>query len=318
MLASPVLMLAVSGPTGQAAVMSPRASILHLQMPQLIAQLQWPAAPLGLPQIQRPTRRAPPRAPVPHLQMQQLIAQPQQWPVAPLELPHMQRPIRREPPRIQPAAQARQAEQQLFRHRFLIGNDMVIRLPLDGVRLLRQLVKERDSAGVLQTQVEAFRPRRKLRLSADASRMLMLPNAGGSSQQSEVLSLEVLARSFGAQLEMTEMELRYSQPSKITDFAVTIFGEHAIGVSVTRAINWPQLDLTADDAYKLLYKKLDAILVSSGNVLNYQWRKQLLHVWARSFRDAQLLEEQYERIPVEVRGNSVVVITLCNGMDWIW
>eukprot|EP00967_Tisochrysis_lutea_P132223 scaffold230633_cov40-Tisochrysis_lutea.AAC.2 len=195
---------------------------------------------------------------------------------------------------------------------------MLIRLPLDGVRNLRHLVKQHDRPGILHTHVEAFRPRHKLRWSADAQRMMGVPNAGGSSQQSEVLSLEVLARSFGARLEMTEMELRYTHQSKITDFAVTIFGEHAIGVSVTRAINWPLLDLTSDDAYRLLHKKLKAIQISNQNVLNYKWRKQVLHVWARSYRDAQLLEEQYQRIPLSVRGNSIVIITLCNGMDWIW
>jgi len=49
-----------------------------------------------------------------------------------------------------------------------------------------------------------------------------------------------------------------------------------------------------------------------------EWRKQILNVYARSYRDAQLLEEQYSLIPADVRGNSVVVITLCQGMPWIW
>jgi hypothetical protein len=224
----------------------------------------------------------------------------------------------REAPRVQPAARARKVQQQLFRHRFLVCTDMVIRLPLDGVRRLRLLLRTREASGLIHTQVEAFRPRHTLRLSADASRMLLVPNAGGSSLQSEVLSLEVLARSFGAQLEMTEMELRYAPSSKITDYAVTLFGEHSVGVSVTRAINWPNDPLDAAEAYRLLYRKLRAIQVSSKNVLNMCWRKQVLHVWARSYRDAQLLEDQYTCIPKEVRGNSVVVVTLCNGMDWIW
>ena len=47
--------------------------------------------------------------------------------------------------------------------------------------------------------------------------MLGLPNAGGSSLCSEALSFEMLARAFGARLEMTEMELRYTPGSQITD-----------------------------------------------------------------------------------------------------
>ena len=53
-------------------------------------------------------------------------------------------------------------------------------------------------------------------------------------------------------------------------------------------------------------------------MLNMHWRKQVLHVWVRTYRDAQTLEEQYAAIPPEVRGNSVVLITLANGIDWIW
>ena len=46
------------------------------------------------------------------------------------------------------------------------------------------------------------------------------------------------------------MELRYTKESKITDYAVTLFGEHPCGVSVTRAINWPHFYLEAADAYR--------------------------------------------------------------------
>ena len=216
-----------------------------------------------------------------------------------------------------PAAQARKMQQTLFRHRFLVGEDMVLRVPLDGVSRLRVLLAHREAAGLLHTQVEAFRPRYKLRWSVDALRMLAVPNAGGSSLQSEALSCEVLARLFGSRLVMTEMELDYFSGSKITDYSVTLF-EHAVGVSVARAINWPTFALQPADAYRLLFKKLRAIQISSRNVLNMRWRKQVLHVWVRTYRDAQTLEEQYAAIPPEVRGNSVVLITLANGIDWIW
>ena len=108
--------------------------------------------------------------------------------------------------------------------------------------------------------------------------MLSLPNAGGSSLLSEVLSFEMLSRAFGATLDRTEMELTYvpgapprgrlarcdppsrainkiardSLPatcsprgcaslapgSKITDYAVTVHGGYKLGVSVTRAFKF--------------------------------------------------------------------------------
>lgn len=68
---------------------------------------------------------------------------------------------------------------------------------------------------------------------------------------------------------MTETELHYNMPSKMTDFAVTLFGEK-IGVSVTRAFKWadgePGVEMTSDDAAHLLRKKLAAIHSSSRNV----------------------------------------------------
>lgn len=68
----------------------------------------------------------------------------------------------------------------------------------------------------------------------------------------------------------------------------------------------------------MLAKKLLAINISSRNVRNYAWRKQVLHVWARTYRDAQLLEREYLKLAPDLRTNTIVVITLCHGVDWIW
>lgn len=76
--------------------------------------------------------------------------------------------------------------------------------------------------------------------------------------------------------------------------------------------------LDEEDAYKLLSRKLFAINVSSRNVRNYRWSKQVLHVLARTYQDAQLLERTYYRLPAELRTNTVVLITQCSGVDWIW
>ena len=55
---------------------------------------------------------------------------------------------------------------------------------------------------------------------------------------SEVLAFELLARTFGASLERTELELAYTRGSKMTDFAIILFGGYPLGVSVTRAYKW--------------------------------------------------------------------------------
>ena len=147
--------------------------------------------------------------------------------------------------------------------------------------------------------------------------MMSLPNAGGSSLSSEVLSYEILARAFGARLDYTEMELRYTPGSKLTDYAATVFGER-LGVSVTRALRHGATRLDAESASRLLEKKLSGIIVSSRNVQNVRFSKQLLHVLARNYHDAQLLERQYALLPEALRTNTIVLITLCHGIDWIW
>ena len=153
--------------------------------------------------------------------------------------------------------------------------------------------------------------------------MLALPNAGGSSLLSEALALELLARAFGASLEKTELELLYSHGSKMTDFAINLFGGYQLGVSVTRAYKWSRTtahrpgELNVHEARQLLVKKLRGINASSKNVQNFRWTKQLLCVWAFSHRDATLLEEMYAEMPAELRANTVMLITRCDGASWI-
>lgn len=174
------------------------------------------------------------------------------------------------PPGEQPSVAG---EQELFRHRFLVSSDLCIRLPIEASTLLRAFVVHSHLAGVVHLQLEAFRPLYKVNFSPDSKRMLSLPNAGGSSLVSEALAFELLARAFGASLQMTETELAYKHGSKMTDFATLLFGGYPLGVSVTRAYKWrgsrhcreggTPSGLDVCDAKRLLMKKLAAINVSS-------------------------------------------------------
>jgi len=223
-------------------------------------------------------------------------------------------------------------QQTLFRHRFVVSKDFCIRMPLDACSLLRSCTMHSHLSTCMELQLEAFRPMSKVQWSPDASRMLRLPNAGGSSLVSEALAFELLARAFGASLEMTELELRYRQGSQMTDFAINVFGGYPLGVSVTRAYKWHRRNapyrrgspkqlpagLDRSEAQRLLIKKLSAINSSSRNVENYSWRKQLLIVFTFSHDDAALLEREYATLPLELRANTVLLVTRTNGVQWIW
>ena len=213
-------------------------------------------------------------------------------------------------------------QQQLFRHQFLVCSDMCIRLPNEASTLLRAFVVHTHLTGVINLQLDAFCALSKVNWSPDAGRMLALPNAGGSSLLSEALALELLARAFGASLERTEMELMYEAGSKMTDFAVNLYGGYKIGVSVTRAYKWrggleEPYGLDVHEAKRLLVKKLEGINHSSLNVKNFRWSKQILCVWAFCHRDAVLLEQMYAELPASLRANTVLLITRCDGAKWI-
>ena len=132
-----------------------------------------------------------------------------------------------------------------------------------------------------------------------------------------------LARGRDACEERTELELHYSTGSKMTDFAIHLFGGYALGVSVTRAYKWRgslsvnPSGIDAVEAQRLLVKKLAAIKCSSRNVQNYRWRKQILFVWAFTHRDALLIEQIYTDIPAALRANTVLLIVRCDGVHWI-
>ena len=82
-------------------------------------------------------------------------------------------------------AGTKDAEIELFRHRFLVSSDLCIRLPIEAATLLRAFVVHSHLSGVIHLQLEAFRPLSRMLWSPDAQRMpcapLSLPNAGGSS-----------------------------------------------------------------------------------------------------------------------------------------
>jgi len=152
-------------------------------------------------------------------------------------------------------------------------------------------------------------------LTDDAMRLLTEDNAGGSSSISEAMSFELLHRSFGAKLDKTEMELRYF-PSNgaMTDFSVTL-DSIELGISVTRALQPPNAPTYSEaDAELLLRKKLQGVLQSTRTCCNATWTKQLLHIWAQSTTIAEKLQLVYERLEPELLGETVVLVTLCQGL----
>jgi len=164
---------------------------------------------------------------------------------------------------------------------------------------------------VAKTKMQGFK------FSEGGSKIMNLPNAGGSSEASEVMSFELLADMFNAKLLFTEMELNYGPGSKITDFSVQIQGV-TVGVSVTRAMKF-RGTFTLDDATKLLEKKMMGVIMSTQGVSRSQrWGRQILHVWVEKPYMAELIEQAYEQLSDEIKSNTVVMVTTVSNAQWLF
>ncbi|KAH8548041.1 hypothetical protein BGW37DRAFT_507988 [Umbelopsis sp. PMI_123] len=161
-----------------------------------------------------------------------------------------------------------------------------------------------------------------VQLGNDARRMLHTPNAGGTSILSEVMSMELMQRLFGAKISKTEMELVYSTShTPITDYSCilpSVNGQPAkrIAVSVTRAMAY-QRKFKPADAKRLLTKKLRGVFYSNQTLANETIERQILHIWTPSGAAANIVRKLWYKMPRELLCNTVVLVSIVNS-HWIF
>ncbi len=161
-------------------------------------------------------------------------------------------------------------------------------------------------------------------LSTGGQTMWDIPNAGGSSIESEIMSFEILHFCEGAKLLKTETEILYappddSGPNTITDLEVEIGGKK-VGVSVTRAYKPSNQTLTDQDVQLLLEKKLDGVIRSSQRVLPAdKWVKQILHVFVanKAARDA-VVRVYNDVITPQTKADTILLLTQTTGGGFIY
>jgi len=155
-----------------------------------------------------------------------------------------------------------------------------------------------------------------VQLTQGGERIRDLPNAGGNSVASEVMSFEILRCLHGAELVFTEMELEYfPHGGKITDFSIALYSLH-LGVSVTRAMKYGGI-FDRSDGRKLLEKKMQGVIDSSKLVMQ-PFHKQILHIFAEKEYVADVLEDVYAELSNELRSNTLLVVTVVNNAEWIF
>ncbi|KAH9500203.1 AAC-rich mRNA aac4 protein [Bulinus truncatus] len=196
-----------------------------------------------------------------------------------------------------------------------IGENFVVQMK--GWFWLPALISEDSVGGIVTTN---FIPRKELaqmHLTTGGYRLLTVPNAGGSSVISEVLSFELMGRCFSAKLKKTEMEVTYfPYGGPIMDYVCELH-QVTVGVSVTRAMRYGGGEYTSEDASQLLNKKLKGIRKSTQNSLE-PWSKQILHIWSISEHITSVLMQTYADVDPELKCNTVVMVTTVRKADYIF
>ncbi|MGC4122140.1 MAG: hypothetical protein QM765_47690 [Myxococcales bacterium] len=163
-------------------------------------------------------------------------------------------------------------------------------------------------------------PADRPQLTTGGQTMITLPNAGGSSGNSEAFSFEMLARCELANLYKTETQITYDITGKITDLEVFMDG-YKIGVSVVRAMSYPETaPYTLAQAKSKLESKLSDIKASTLNVSAAdKWVKQVLYVWAQTQTHADTVNQAYQQIDAATKADTIVIVTVSDGADsWIY
>jgi len=174
---------------------------------------------------------------------------------------------------------------------------------------LKNILIDKKKGGHIHLDYRQNKTLDQMHLSVGSVRLRESPNAGGTSEVSEMLSYEVITRLFGdAELLKTETEVVYfPSGGAMTDYVCKAC-DKTIGVSVTRAMAYGNTIFTADDATNLLIKKLKGVNQSSRNSLE-NWYKQILFVWSESKDITNTLVKAYNSrdLPDEIKSNTVTL-----------
>lgn len=177
--------------------------------------------------------------------------------------------------------------------------------------------------GLVINIFEALVVKEKISLNAGSQRMLSLPNAGGSSVWSEVLSCELITSLFNASLFKTEMEINYLPGSKITDYSLHFKTpervQTVVGVSVTRAMKF-RGDFSTSDAVRLLEKKLYGCQESTRNVFKEDsWNVQILHIFIEKEYMLNILLEAYDKyVRSDLKNGNLLLLTVSRNARWVF
>lgn len=157
-------------------------------------------------------------------------------------------------------------------------------------------------------------------LSADARALVDIGTIGGSSIESEALSLDLLVRCELATLLKGEPQVSYDdEGGKKTDILVEI-DDHKIGVSVTRAMSYVRPDpcgpVDEGALSELMNRKVSELQLSFANASDEDaWERSMLYVIACDEAHAQATIDLFAGLDASVRADAILIVTSTQGDD---
>jgi len=153
-------------------------------------------------------------------------------------------------------------------------------------------------------------------ISTEGLRSLTVPNAGGRSEISEMYSIDYFNRFYGSDQTICETEVSYWVRYKMVDFITTI-REIRVGVSVARAMGYPDVQaFTEKSARKLLKKKIFGLIIARNAVNEeHSFFTCIVHLWCQTVKIAELIRLAYYRLlaeDTEIGESLHLYLTVCS------
>jgi len=212
-------------------------------------------------------------------------------------------------------------------------DDFMIRTETNQEWSLKYFMKPNNNSATKTCRIvqdRVSRMRYFVTIGNEANQIMIEPNAGGASVVSEALSMEVMHRRFGATDVVTEMAIQYWCSNwKRIDYIATICGKRT-GVSVTRAMGYPDASYFSDeDAYRLCHKKLFGLVVARAGISpQFSYDRSILHCFCQTESIAELMKLAFENLIKDdenqidaestLTGNIVIILTVCSNFPEIF
>ena len=185
---------------------------------------------------------------------------------------------------------------------FNIGNEIEIDNKDDKIFKMLKFRIEYLIINELIIYIDSFTYNNEI-LNSYAKNSLLIKNAGGRSEISEMFSIHILMNILNSYDCIYEKKVEYKFTCKLVDYI--LFSENEgdlfrVGVSTTRAFSHFNNVFTYDDGYKLLMKKITGLVISRQSIdEKHNFFTSILHIFAQNDTIKNILLDVIKDLNIE-------------------